>query len=135
MRNTRQGSIAPNKGESITRQQFMETMHALPETMVASRMDQERIQVDLAASQARNEELRRTNEELRRNLQQHAGERVVEEQAPPSPPRAFPMLFSQPIMDVVIPTTFVGPKATYSGVEDLEAHLTTFPTQMMLTEL
>jgi len=35
-------------------------------------------------------------------------------------------------MDVVIPTTFVGPKATFTGVEDPEAHLTPFHTQMML---
>ena len=46
--------------------------------------------------------------------------------------REFPMPFSQEIMDVAIPATFVGPKATFTGVEDLEAHLTTFHTQMML---
>ena len=83
----------------------------------------------MAASQAGNEELCRTNKELRRNFQQQAGEHVVDEQASPTPPRAFPMLFSQSIMDVVIPTTFVGPKATFTGVEDLEAHLTAFYTQ------
>jgi len=117
MRNTRQGSVKPNGGENITMQQIMETMRALQETVATSRMDQERIQVDLAASQAKNEELRRTNEELCKNLQQ-AGERVVDERAPPTPPRAFPMPFSQAIMDAVIPTTFVGPKATFTGVED-----------------
>jgi len=42
------------------------------------------------------------------------------------------MPFSQAIMDAVIPATFVGPKATFTGVEDLEAHLTAFHTQMML---
>ena len=68
-------------------QQIMETMHALQEMVATSRMDQERIQVDLAASQARNKELRMTNEELRRSLQQQAGERAMEEQAPPTPPR------------------------------------------------
>jgi len=132
MRNTRQGSVALNGGENITMQQIMETMRALQEMVAASRMEQERIQVDLAASQARNEELRRTNEELRRNLQQ-AGQHAVDELAPPTPPRAFPMPFSQAIIDVVIPTTFVGPKATFIGVEDPEAHLTAFHTQMMLT--
>jgi len=35
-------------------------------------------------------------------------------------------------MDVVIPATFIGPKATFTGVEDPEAHLTAFHTQMML---
>ena len=69
-------------------QQIMETMRALQETVPTSRMDQERIQVDLAASQERNQELRRTNEELRRNLQQ-AGERVADERASPTPPRVM----------------------------------------------
>jgi len=44
----------------------------------------------------------------------------------------FPMPFSQAIMDAVIPATFVGSKATFMGMEDLEAHLTAFHTQMML---
>ena len=57
----------------------METMRALQETVATSRLDQERIQIDLAASQARNEELRRTNEELHRNLQIQAREREAEE--------------------------------------------------------
>jgi len=70
---------------------------------------------------------------LRRNLQQQAGEHVVDEQTPPTPPKAFPMPFLQPIIDVVIPTTFVGLKATFTGVKDPKAHLTTFHTQMMLT--
>jgi len=35
-------------------------------------------------------------------------------------------------MDAVIPTTFVGPKTTFTGMEDPEAHLTAFHTQMML---
>ena len=99
---------------------------------MATRADQEHIQIDLAASQARNEELRRINEELRRDLRNQAMEREVEEQEPATPPRDFPMPFSQVIMDVVIPTTLVGPKATFTGVEDTEAHLTTFHTQMML---
>jgi len=86
--------------------------------VAASKADQERIQVDLAASQARNEELRRTNEELCRDLRNQAGEREVEEQEPVTPSTDFPMPFSQAIMDVVIPATFVGPKATFTGVED-----------------
>ena len=42
------------------------------------------------------------------------------------------MPFSQEIMDVMIPATIMGPKATFTGTEDPEAHLTTFHTQMML---
>ena len=81
--------------------------------------------MDLAASQARNEELHRTNEELRRGLQNQAGNHETEEQECITPPRKFPMPFSQAIMDAVIPTTF-------TGMEDPEAHLTAFHTQMML---
>jgi len=40
----------------------------------------------------------------------------------------FPMPFSQEIMDVMIPATFVGPKATFTGTEDPETHLTAFHT-------
>jgi len=35
-------------------------------------------------------------------------------------------------MEAVIPHTFVGPKVTFTGMEDPEAHLTAFHTQMML---
>jgi len=111
MRNTRQGSVAPNGGESLTLQQIMETICAFQETVATSRLAQERIQIDLAASQARNEELHRTNEELRKNLQNQAREREVEEQEPATPPRVFPMPYSQPIMDAVIQATFVRLKA------------------------
>jgi len=43
------------------------------------------------------------------------------------------MRFSQAIMDTVIPTTFIGPKITFTSVEDLEAHITAFQTQMMVS--
>jgi len=35
-------------------------------------------------------------------------------------------------MDTVIPVTLVGPKVTFTGIEDPEAHLAAFHTQMML---
>ena len=37
-------------------------------------------------------------------------------------------------MNAVLPTTSLGLKVSFTGVEDLEAHITTFHTQMMLTE-
>jgi len=107
-------------------------MQALQETMVASRADQEHIHIDLAVSLVRNEELQRANEELRKDLCNQVGEREVEDQEPMTPPMEFSMPFSQAIMDAVIPATFVGPKPTFTGVEDPEAHLMTFHTQMML---
>jgi len=88
--------------------------------------------MDLAASQARNEELHRTNEELWRGLRNQARNREIEEQECATPPREFPMPFSQAIMEAVISATFVGPKATLTGMEDTKAHVTTFHTQMML---
>jgi len=88
--------------------------------------------VEIAASQADNEDLRMTNEELHRDLQQ-AGERAVDERAPPVPLRTRPMPFSQAIMDTALPTISLGPKVTFTGVEDPKAHLTAFHTQMMLT--
>ena len=99
---------------------------------MAPKVDQDRFQVDLAVSQANNEELRKTNEELRMNLQ-HVGERATAEQAPPTLVRARPMPFSQAIMDTVIPASFMGPKVTFTGVEDPKAHMTAFHTQMMLS--
>ena len=57
MRNTRQRSVAPNDGKTLTLQQIMETMQGLQEAVAVSRADQERIQIDLVASLLRNEEL------------------------------------------------------------------------------
>jgi len=48
--------------------------------------------------------------------------------APPSPPRSFPMPFSQEIMDSVVPANMVAVKASFTGVEDPKAHLTAFHT-------
>jgi len=114
-------------------QQLMETIRAFQQAVAASIVDQDRFQVDLAASQASNVKLCRTNEELRRNLQ-HVREREVDERALPMLVRARPMPFFQAIMDTVIPATFMGPKVTFTGVEDPESHITAFHTQMMLSE-
>ena len=122
----------PNGGESLTLQQIMDTIQALQEEVVVSRADQERIQDNLAMSRTTNEELRQLNEELHRDLQNQAREREEEDQEPATPPREFPMPFSQAIMDAVIPTTFIGPKVTFTGMKDPEAHLTAFHTQTML---
>ncbi|XP_068498327.1 uncharacterized protein [Phaseolus vulgaris] len=114
--------------------QVLEMMRALQDNVAASRSEQEKMQVELAASQSRNDELNRVNEELRRTLQAQK-ERAVEERMsmPPSPPRAFPMPFSPEIMKTVVPPNLVGVKASFTGVEDPEAHLKAFHTQMMLS--
>jgi len=36
-------------------------------------------------------------------------------------------------VNAALPTTSLGPKVSFTGIEDPEAHLTTFHTQMMLT--
>ncbi|XP_068486764.1 uncharacterized protein [Phaseolus vulgaris] len=87
----------------------------------------------LVASQARNEELNRVNEELRKALQEREERAVGDRSAPLSPPCNFPMPFSQEIMDSVVPANTVAVKASFTGVEDPEAHLTAFHTQMMLS--
>jgi len=105
----------------------MEMMRALQEEVAVSRANQERIQADLVASQA-------INEELRRNLQTHTTKREGVDQGPVTPPREFPTPFSIEIMDAVIPAMLMGPKVTFTGMEDPEAHLAAFHTQMMLIE-
>ena len=72
-------------------------------------------------------------EELRQALQEQQGRPVAEEVVPSTPPRVFPMPFVQAITDTPIPTSVVPVKAVFTGVEDPEAHLTTFHTQMMLS--
>jgi len=109
----------------MTMQQVMGMMQGLQKAMVASK-------ADLAASQARNEQLYRMNEELRCGWRNHTGLRDGDEPEGSTPPREFSTLFSQPILETVIPNTFVGPKVTFTGMEDPEAHLTVFHTQMML---
>ena len=71
--------------------QVLEIMRALQDDVAASRVEQERMQEDLATSQGRNEELNRVNEELRKTLQAQK-ERVAEEgvSPPPSPPGPSP---------------------------------------------
>jgi len=49
-----------------------------------------------------------------------------------TPPREFSTPFSQEILDAAIPNTFSGPKAIFTGMEDPDAHLTVFHTQMVL---
>jgi len=110
----------------------MGMMQGLQEAKAASKAEQECMQADLAASQARNDELCRMNEELRRGWRNHTGQRDIDELEPFTPPREFSTPFSQPILETVIPNTFTGPKVTFTGMEDPEAHLTAFHTQMML---
>jgi len=113
--------------------QMMEIMRALQENVEASRIEQAKMHEDLVASQARNEELSKVTEELRQALLEHRGRTVVEEVAPSSPPRVFPMPFAQAITDTPIPASVVPVKASFTDMEDAEAHLTMFHTQMMLS--
>ena len=61
MRSTRQGAT-PAENEEMTMQQLMGMMLGLQEAMTASKAEQDCMQEDLAASQARNEELHRVND-------------------------------------------------------------------------
>jgi len=103
------------------------------ENVEASRVEQAKMHKDLVASQARNEELSKVTEELRQALHEQRGRATDEEVTPSSSPRVFPMPFAQAITDTVIPASVVAVKASFTGVEDPEAHLTVFHTQMMLS--
>ena len=65
-------------------------------------------------------------------MRNHSGSHKAEDRECFTPPREFPMPFLQSIMEAVIPPTLVGPKVTFTRMEDPEAHLTAFHTQMML---
>jgi len=99
----------------------------LAEVRAEQAYKQDQFMVELDTSRESNQELRRANGELRRDLQR-SGEHAAGEQSPPISVRARPMPFSQAIMNVVIPTNFMTPKITFTGIEDLEAHITTFHT-------
>jgi len=86
----------------------METINALQETVEASKDDQDRLmaevqaeqvltqdqfRLELDASRASNEEVRKANEELHRDLQ-WLGERSMGERSPTTQERARPMPFS-----------------------------------------
>ena len=134
MRSNRSSPVVPAAAEgAMTMAKMMEIMRALQANVEASRIEQAKMHEDLVASQARNEELSKVTEELRQALQEQRGCPVVEEVAPSSPPRVFPKPFAQAITDTPIPASVVPVKASFTGVKDPEAHLTTFHTQMMLS--
>jgi len=75
-----------------------------------------------------NEELCKTNEELRKSLDQRA-QHSTREQSLSFPTRSSPKPFSKEIMDEPEPTHYITPKiAFFRGAEDPENHLTTFNT-------
>ena len=117
---------ARSRSEKMTMQQLVGMMQGLQEAMAASKAEQERMQEDLTTSQARNDELHRANEGL------HRGWRDADEPETVTPPREFSTPFSQAILETAIPNTFTGPKVAFTGMEDPEAHLIAFHTQMML---
>ena len=119
-------------GEEMSLQRLLEMVQGLQDDMADSRMEQERMQTDLETSQARNAELHRVNEELRRDLRNNQGRQDPDEMESLTPPRELSTPFSQEILDAVVPNTFSGPKAIFTGREDPEAHLSAFHTQMVL---
>jgi len=120
-------------------QQLMETIRALQQVVAASKADQHRILAEVQAEEAASKDRYQNslaashanNEELRGDLQR-MGEHATDERTPPIPVRARPMPFLQAIMDTVMPSSFVGPKIAFTGIEDPEAHITAFHTKMMI---
>ena len=79
----------------MTMQQVMDMVQRLQEAVAASKVEQERMQADLAASQARNEELHHANEELHRGWHNNLGHHDISEPEQFTPPRGFSAPFSQ----------------------------------------
>ena len=65
-------------------------------------------------------------------MRNNPGQREPDEMEHLTSPREFSTPFSQEIIDAVIPNTFAGPKVIFTEMEDPEAHLTAFHTQMVL---
>jgi len=81
----------------------METIRNLQEANEQSRQEQERVR----------EELRKKNENLRRDLQQR-DRRNLRERDPNLPKRDFPEPFSRDIMDEPVTAHYVAPKITFT---------------------
>ena len=83
MRNTRSSLVVPPVEESaVTMAEMMEMMRTLQENVEVSRAEQAKKHEDLVASQARNEELSKVNEELRQSLHEQRGRTTVVTTAP-----------------------------------------------------
>jgi len=131
---------------SHTLQQLMETMRAFQEANEQYKQEQERIReeanfeqtllqhrlmVEIEVSRAANEELRKSNEDLRRNLHQR-DRSSTRERGLNSSLRDSTKPFSQAIMDEPVLAHYMTPKiASFTWVKDLENHLTTFNAQMI----
>jgi len=94
----------------MTMQQVMDMVKGLQEEMAESRAEQERMQADLAASQARNEELHRANEELRRSLRNNQGQRDPDETERLTPQGSFPRHSHRRFWRRWFPTRSRGPR-------------------------
>jgi len=91
------------------------------------------LMAEIEASWVANEELRKSNEDLCRNLYQ-CDRRSTRERGLNFPLRDSPKPFSQAIMGELMPPHYITPKiASFIGVEDLESHLMTFNTQMIVS--
>ena len=140
MRNTRQGSLGSEGSDAPTLQQLMDAIRALQEVNEEYKRELERIREEAKAEQEllqdrlmaevetsrvrmeeqvqANEELHKTNKELRKSLHQHA---------------QHPKPFSKEIMDEPVPAHYITPNITFfTGIEDPKNHLTTFNAQMII---
>jgi len=80
-----------------------------------------------------NEELQKTNKELRKILHQRE-RRSTREQSLNLSARDNPKPLSQEIMDELVPPHYITPKiAFFTGIEDPENHLTAFNAQMIIS--
>ena len=100
MRNARQVPVVQEGGgEAPTLHQLMETIRALQEANEQSIQQKEKLR----------EELRKTNEDLRRDR------RIPGQREAYPPERDCLEPFSRAIMDELVPTHYVSPKITFTG--------------------
>ena len=114
----------------------MEILRALQEANEQSRQEQERLREANERSALEQErlweELRKTHEELRKDLQQR-NRRPLREREASLHERDNAEAFSRAIMDEPVPVHYVASKIMFTGVEDPETHLTTFNAQMIIS--
>jgi len=118
MRNTRQVPTGQDGGMAPTLQQLMESLRALQEANEQSRQEQERLREanerSVLEQERLREELRKTHEELRRDLQQR-DRRPPREREASLHERDSAELFSRAIMDEVEPMHYVAPRSRSWG--------------------
>jgi len=102
-----------------------EQKRLMTDARVGQILMQDQLMTEIDASRANNEELCKTNKDLRKSLQQY-GQRFARERRLNALQRGRSKQFSQAIMDEPVPSHYITPKIVFTGVEDPKNHLAMF---------